>query len=754
MLFKLALLAANAVVVVEAGSNEAGYSDNAYINSRVSGGPCVGNVSPIEGINFPGLCLSGWDIDLANKRGLYMGEEFRAKGVNVLLGYEYLQITLYLIMDAYQKQRPVVGPLGRNPLDGRVWEGFGPDPFLSGAMGFNTIDGIQKSGTQACVKHLIVNEQETQRTASTVENVTIKAVSSNVDDRTMHEAYLWPFAEAVKAGVASVMCSYNRINETYACENDKVQNGLLKGELGFQGYLMSDWGADMSSTPSVMGGLDMDMPGPLSWPYASNGSVFTAPSYYGSTLVELARNGTVPLWRIDDMVLRVLTPWYFIGQDRDDYPTIDPSNSVIFPGYGGTQSQSSNITWRKGLPSNRDVRGNHAILIRDLASSAATLLKNDNGVLPYRVPPRGFAVFGGDAGNPSNGPDSTDSAWGTFTGGNLGRPSYLLTPLEAMEQWAYEHRSVVQWDLDTATIVESGYSVDSVPALEACFVFINAISGEASDRTSLDFSYNGTALVEKVAASCNNTIVITHSVGPNVYDFADNENVTAIIAAHLPSTEAGSSIVDVISGAVSPSGRLPYTIPYKESDSTFAAIANFTGSTNPNAWQSNFTEGLFLDYRHFDKYDITPRYEFGYGMSYTSFEISKLSSQVVSKKTPAHPPKASTQPGGNPNLYKEVASFTFSVKNTGHVDGTTVAQLYLSLPDTAPQGTPLQVLRGFKKIALKADQEKRVTIDLDRKSMSYWDVLSQDWQIPSGEFTVKVGFSSRDHRVSTKLALL
>jgi beta-glucosidase len=150
----------------------------------------------------------------------------------------------------------VGGPLGRHALGGRNWEGFSPDPYLTAVVMGLTIEGMQKSGIQACGKHYIGNEQETQRNPSTPKgsNTTIQAVSSDMDDRTLHELYLWPFAAAVKSGV-SMICSYNRLNETYACENSKILNGVLKGELGFQGYVMSDWCATHSGIPAVLAEL-------------------------------------------------------------------------------------------------------------------------------------------------------------------------------------------------------------------------------------------------------------------------------------------------------------------------------------------------------------------------------------------------------------------------------------------------------------------------------------------------------------------
>jgi beta-glucosidase len=228
-------------------------------------GPCIGNIGPVARLGFDGLCLqdgplalrqatyasvfpagitaaAAWDRTLLYLRGLYLGAEFRGKGSHVFLG-------------------PVVGPLGRSGYAGRNWEGFSPDPYLSGVAAEETIRGIQENGVQATIKHLVGNEQETQRQLVVINGTTIEAVSSNIDDRTMHELYLWPFANSVRAGVASVMCSYNRLNASYACQNSHLLNGLLKTELGFQGYVMSDWLATHAGVDAINAGLDMEMPG-------------------------------------------------------------------------------------------------------------------------------------------------------------------------------------------------------------------------------------------------------------------------------------------------------------------------------------------------------------------------------------------------------------------------------------------------------------------------------------------------------------
>jgi beta-glucosidase len=175
------------------------------------------------------------------RRGLDMGNEFKVKGANLILG-------------------PVCGPLGRSPYGGRNWEGFSNDPYLAGIAVEQTVLGIQDAGVQATTKHYIGNEQETRRLPQKVNGSTVEAVSSNIDDRTMHELYLWPFANAVHGGTASIMCSYQRLNGSYGCQNSKALNGLLKEELGFQGFVMSDWGATQSGVGAIESGLDMDMP--------------------------------------------------------------------------------------------------------------------------------------------------------------------------------------------------------------------------------------------------------------------------------------------------------------------------------------------------------------------------------------------------------------------------------------------------------------------------------------------------------------
>ncbi|KAF3388245.1 putative beta-glucosidase G [Talaromyces pinophilus] len=753
---------------------ELNITEKAFLVTGVTG-PCVGNIAAIPRIGFNGLCLQDgplairqvsyasvfpagvsvaatWDRDLLYQRGAQMAAEFREKGAHVALG-------------------PVAGPLGRSALGGRNWEGFSPDPYLTGISFAETIKGMQSQNVQACGKHYIGYEQETQRNPSTYSNGTTEqeAVSSNIDDRTLHELYLWPFYEGVKAGMASVMCSYNRINETYACQNSKTLNGLLKEELGFQGYVVSDWGGTHSGLDSALSGLDMDMPGAISW-----GSDSATNSYFGNNLTAMINNGSLSESRLDDMVKRILTPYYYLNQDSEDYPTIDLDTAQLSYGLFGDDLPSFSYSFNMGNLSdiNRDVRDNHRDLIREIGGASAVLLKNVDNTLPLSKSIKRISVFGNDAADLSGGPydpSNTNGVLAVGGGSGAGRFTNLIAPLEAIK---YRNpQALVQYVTDNTLLTQDASStLDTVyPTADVCLVFLKSYATEGYDRTTLIADDNSTALVEAVTSygGCPSTVVILHSVGANLLPWADNANITGIIAAHLPGEQAGNSIVDVLFGDVGPSGKLPYTIAYNESDYN-APIVNFTDIDNSDAniWQSNFTEGLMIDYRHFDYNNITPRYEFGYGLSYTNFSISNLliSTNVTSGAVSATPCSLNgtvAPPGGNPDLYTVLASVQVTIQNTGKVAGRAVPQVYLSFPsfqtNVSDDGlpTPVKVLRGFDRTDdLKAGQRVTLTFNLRRMDVSSWDVVQQEWVIPSGDFSVLAGWSSRDLPLSGSLTLL
>ncbi|KAH7417835.1 beta-glucosidase [Cadophora sp. MPI-SDFR-AT-0126] len=720
-----------------------------------AGGNCIGNIAPIPRLNFSGLCLAdgpsgvnrndlvsvfpagltaaaSWDKALVYQRGFALGSEFKGKGVHVGLG-------------------PVAGPLGRHGLGGRNWEGFSPDPYLTGWMMDSSVRGMQDAGVQSCSKHFIGNEQETQR-SNTVssDGASIDAISSNIDDRTMHELYLWPFYDAVKAGTASIMCSYNRLNQTYACENHAILDEILKGELGFEGYVMSDWFATHSGVASINGGLDMTMPG--STDQASFGIGGVANSFFGGNLTAAVNNGSVSMTRLDDMVRRILLPYYSLRQD-ESYPTVDPSMIAIL--------LATYLSGSANIPA-RDVRGNHATLIRELGFAGTVLLKNLNSALPLRSP-KNIGVFGNDAPDPTEGlTQVTDyDEWGfnfgtLDIGGGSGtaRHTNLVSPLEAIKARARQTGARVQYLTDNAVIATNDFST-IYPTPDVCLVFLKTYAEESADRTAYEANWNSTLVVENVARRCPNTVVVTHSGGINTMPWAQNANVTAILAAHFPGEESGNSIVDILWGDVNPSGRLPYTIPVHAADYDIP-IVNLTNVTSPSAWQSNFTEGQFIDYRHFDARDITPLYEFGYGLSYTNFSLHDKLSASALLPNPARTPNSllKTAPGGNPDLWTHLATLETEVSNTGAVAGSTVLQLYISLPqDAVPEGTPLKVLRGFEKIHLNPGEKQKVTFFLTRRDLSYWDTAAQAWALPTGRIKFQTGFSSKNLIQSATLAM-
>ncbi|KAF2163305.1 glycoside hydrolase family 3 protein [Zasmidium cellare ATCC 36951] len=712
-------------------------------------GPCVGNIAPIPRLNFTGLCLqdgplairqasyasvfpagltvaAAWDRKLAYTRGLQIGEEYKGKGSHVVLG-------------------PVAGPLGRSGYAGRNWEGFSPDPYLTGVFMEETIWGHQDAGVQACSK-----QQETQRNPTTSpNNQTIEAISANIDDRTLHELYLWPFANAVHSGTASIMCSYNRLNASYGCQNSKLLNGVLKEELGFQGWVVSDWMATHAGYHAAEAGLDMNMPGGIQFSQS-------VPSLWGANLTISVNNGSLAESRLDDAVLRIITPYFWLGQDKD-FPAIDGDTP-------GTQRTWNTNTYRYNFtygPSSVDVRDNHHELIREIGAAGTVLLKNTNNTLPLKSP-RNIGVFGNDAA------DLIDGLYfATLTkelgfeqgilpvagGSGTGRLTYVVTPLEAIKA-KVGNDALVQYVTNNTYITEDqGWSIIYPTPPDVCIVFLNTWASEAYDRTTLLVDWNGTAVVEKVAANCPNTVVVTHSSGLNVLPFADHPNVTAILAAHLSGQEVGNSIVDILWGDVNPSGKLPYTITHEEHDYAFADIVNSTElleTEDPNAWQQDFTERLLIDYRHFDHFNLSVQYEFGFGLSYTTFSLGEVIVETLAENIAAEPEDLDILPGGNPALWDKLYKITTSVTNTGSVAGATVPQLYLGLPQIPNEATtPVKALRGFDKVFLELGETKEVTFELARRDISYWNTFTQQWTIAPGAVTAHVGFSSRDIQATT-----
>lgn len=649
--------------------------------------------------SFPAQLTVGatFDKKLMYAYGKALGEEYRGKGINVAL-------------------LPVAGPLGRVARGGRNWEGFGADPYLS-AMGMGAVTtGLQEQGVIAQMKHWLLNEQEWRRLPGSMG----ESISSNADDRTIHELYAWPFIAAVKAGAASAMCSYQRVNNSYSCQNSKLMNGILKGELNFQGFITSDWQAQQAGVATANAGLDLVMP---------DGG------YWGDNLTQAVINGSVTETRLNDMVTRILAAWYHLGQDTD-YPEV---------GVYAYNQQHAII----------DVRGDHGALIREIGAAGAVLVKNVNNALPLKSP-RFLNIYGYDAKTPDapwntparyGGGYDVNFGWATFngtlvTGGGSGSntPSYMISPFEAIQRRVMQDRGMVRWDF--ASVNPTIYA-----NADACLVFINAYSSESFDRTSLKDDFSDT-LVKNVATNCSNTIVVIHSVGIRLVDeWIDHPNVTAVIYALLPGEETGNSIVDVLYGDVYPSGRLPFTVAKNESD--YGNLLNTTIGSGPFP-QDNFTEGLYIDYRFFDVQEIEPQFEFGFGLSYASFAYSDLSVLSGSASTNEWPTANVTIPqGGHPELWDVLFHVTVKVTNT-YLETADMAaevpQLYISIP-TAPKWQ----LRGFDRVFLTGGESQTVTFPVTRRDLSVWNVVHQDWKLQSGTYPIFVGSSSRKQLLTGSL---
>ncbi|KAL8948156.1 MAG: hypothetical protein Q9222_005633 [Ikaeria aurantiellina] len=588
---------------------------------------CVGQTGAVPRLGFRSLCMQDsplgvrdtdynsafpagvnvaatFDRGLAFARGEAMGSEHRGKGVDVQLG-------------------PVAGPLGRSPEGGRNWEGFSPDPALTGIMMAQTIQGIQSAGVIACAKHYILNEQEHFRQAPEAVGygyMINDSLSSNIDDTTLHETYLWPFADAVRAGVGSIMCSYNQINNSYGCQNSYTLNYLLKGELDFQGFVMSDWQAQHSGFGSALAGMDMSMPGDVLFD--------TGTSYWGSNLTVAVLNGTVPEWRLDDMATRIVAAWYYVGRDTSQVPINFDSWTTDTFGY-----QHYVVEEAYGLINEHvDVRDEHGTLIRQIGSASTVLLKNNNSALPLTGREKFTAVFGNDAGDNPYGPNGCPDrgcdngtlamAWGS---GTANFP-YLVTPETAIQNEVVGNNGVFQSITDNF----AGMQIQMLASqASVAIVFVNADAGEGyinvdgneGDRNNLTFWQGGDVLIQNVSALCNNTIVVMHTVGPVLLsNYTENPNITAILWAGLPGEQSGNSIADILYGRVNPGAKLPFTFGASRED--YGTDLLYIPNNGTGAPQVSFSEGNFIDYRAFDEANITPLYEFGFGLSYTTFSYS------------------------------------------------------------------------------------------------------------------------------------
>jgi beta-glucosidase len=554
-----------------------------------------------------------WDRELVERWAEAMGAEERAKGVAVQLG-------------------PMMN-LSRVPLAGRNFESFGEDPYLSAELAFADVRGIQSNHIVATAKHFVGNEQETNRTSE----------DSLIDERTLHEVYYLPFEASVSAGVGSVMCSYNKVNGVYACENPATL-GDLKGTLGFSGWVMTDWGAGHGAGAAAAG-LDQEMP---------SASYFSASSLAGT--------------RVDDMAARVVTSLARVGV-LDDPPT--------------------------GVSYADVTSAEHTALAREAASVGTTLLKNDAHALPFGDDVKSIVVLGAAGG---------DTPYSTGAGSAEVIAAHVTSPLEAITARAPAGTSV--------TYVRGDFESDATAAAadaDAAVIVVAVASGEFLDRASLALDSASDSLISAVAAVNARTIVVLDVPGAVMMPWLDV--VSGLVVAWYPGQENGNALAAVLFGDVNPSGKLPVSFPSAATD---------LPTPGPDA-SVPYSEGLALGYRGLDTSGLDPLFEFGFGLSYTTFAYDAL--ELRSGET-----------SGSMDV-------SFELANTGTLAGTEVAQLYLSFPPEV--GEPPRLLRGFERVELEPGEARRAHIELPARAFSCWSATAHARYVPSGTYTVGVGSSSR-----------
>jgi beta-glucosidase len=476
---------------------------------------------------------SSWDEDLLHRWSVAMAEEFRGKGADMALA-------------------PGIG-IARVPTAGRNFEYLcGEDPVLGSKLVKNVVQGLQENGVIANAKHFINNEIETRR----------MLVSAEVNERVRFELYYPPFEAAAEAGVLSVMCSYNRVNDIYACQNNETLSHL-RDNLGFQGWVISDWTATKSTSKSLKAGMDMEMPYGI---------------FYSNRLLNKnLESGDISESDIDNSVLRVLTAMYSIGM-FDRQPFGDPKANVTSDA--------------------------HNALAREIAAKSTVLLKNDNSALPLQADQLGdcVAVFGDE---------------NTIAGGGSGavKPAYVITPQMGI--------SAVLAGTKTQIIYNSGSDLSAAADLakkcSASIVVVSTNSCEGSDRENLSLGDSNNNLVTAVAAASSKTIVDIRAPGAVLMPWASQ--VSAILVSWMSGQEAGNALADILFGKVNPSARLPVTMPNKDNEVEFTQY-QYPGVGFPP--KAHYTEDLLIGYRWYDAKEVEPAFSFGHGLSYSTYAYNKI----------------------------------------------------------------------------------------------------------------------------------
>ncbi len=613
---------------------------------------------------------ASWDLDAGFEYGALIGRELRDQGYNMSLGGGV--------------------NLAREPRCGRTFEYMGEDPILAGKMVAAVIRGVQAQRVIGDIKHFALNDQESGR----------NAVNVNIDRRAARESDLLAFEIGVEeANPAAVMCSYNRVNGDYACENKYLLGDLLKRDWKFKGFVLSDWGATHSAAKASAAGLDQEQPGWI---------------FYGDSLKRQVESSKLPMAELDDHVRRILRSMFAAGV-IDDPP------------------QKGVVDVERGLE-----------VAQKLAEQSIVLLKNDRSQLPLDASKiHSIAVIGphADVGMISGG----GSAQVDPPGGNA-----ILPPGKGQTRWlepVWFPTSPVKAIRAKAPAVTVSFDSGSDPAAAAALAksadiaifFAYQWESEDMDLDSLSLPDHQDAAIAAVAAANPQTVVVLETGSPVTMPWAGQ--VSAIVEAWYAGSRGADAVANILFGAANPSAKLPITFPRSEDDLPHRTIVKppkATTDAENQGWrriaaglpvfQVTYDEGMKVGYKWYDSERKPALFPFGFGLSYTTYLYSEL--KVV--------------PGNNPRV-------SFTASNTGSRAGAEIAEVYASLPASAAE--PPKRLVGWSKVQLNAGESRQVTVEVNRKYLSIFNVKQDGWQLIPGEYTFLVGGSSQDLPLKETISL-
>ncbi len=573
---------------------------------------------------------NSWDPALGQELGQALGEEAAAQGVHVVLG-------------------PGLN-IKRSPLCGRNFEYFSEDPYLAGKMAAGYIRGIQSNGVAACPKHFAANSQEQIRMCS----------DSVVDERTLREIYLTGFEIAVKEGKPkAIMSSYNKINGTYGNENPHLLQEILRQDWGFEGFVVSDWGACNDPAAGIAAGSALNMPAP---------GLDNARTVY-----DAVKSGKITEKNLDNR-LRELLP---VVLDAQNIP----------------QSEFQD----------------HHALARKCAAQSIVLLEND-GILPI-APKTNVAVIGDFAQTPRY----------QGAGSSLVNPTRVDNLLDALKEtdltisFAQGYRR--SKPLERPMVREALNIAKTAEVVLLCVGLDEMSECEGQDRQHLSIPDAQLELIQEISRANPNTVLVLSGGAP----FEVPQGHRAVIHGYLGGQAGAGAMADVLTGKICPSGKLAESWPQRLEDTPCHRYYPAVGPT------AEYREGVYVGYRYYQTADVAVRYPFGHGLSYTRFTYSDL--QADRRKV------------------------TFTLTNTGNCDGAEVAQIYIG-SKTGKLFRPRRELKGFQKVFLKAGESRLVTIELDDKTFRYFNTETNRWEMETSHYTIEVGASVTDIRLSATLRLI